>query len=187
MAEKKKSEWLEWLKSLAIAILLAFIVKTFLFAPIVVDGPSMQPNLQDGDHMIVNKINYKINQPERFDIVVFHATEQKDYIKRVIGLPGETVELEDDILYIDGEPVDETFLTDEKSQLTDGQVYTMGFSMDDIPGGSMVIPEDQILVLGDNRSNSTDSRMLGFISSDQLVGNAVFIYWPFNRFGLANK
>lgn len=186
MASEKKSEWLEWGKSLLIAIVLVFIVKTFLFAPIVVDGPSMQPNLENGDHMIVNRINYLINDPKRFDIVVFHATEDKDYIKRIIGLPGETVELKDDILYIDGKAVEEPFLADEKAQL-DGQVYTMDFSMEDIPGTATVIPDDQVLVLGDNRDNSTDSRMLGFISYDQLVGNAVFTYWPFNRFGLINE
>lgn len=184
---KKKSEWFDWLKALIIALILAFIVRTFLFAPIVVDGPSMQPNLHNGDHMLVNKINYSINQPNRFDIVVFHATEQKDYIKRVIGLPGETVEMKDDTLYINGEKITEPFLAKTKANLEDGQQYTMDFTMQDIPGAPKVIPEGQILVLGDNRSNSTDSRMLGLISIDQLVGNASIIYWPFDRFGVAKE
>ncbi|GGM21279.1 signal peptidase I [Paraliobacillus quinghaiensis] len=186
---KKKSEWFDWLKALLIAILLAFIVRTFLFSPIIVEGPSMQPNLQNGDHMIVNKINYKLNEPERFDIVVFHATEKRDYIKRVIGLPGETVEMRADTLYIDGEPVEESFLATEKSQQASGQVYTMNFSMEDSQYLPEVIPEGHVFVLGDNRSNSTDSRSssLGLISYDQIVGNAVLIYWPINRFGFANE
>ncbi|NAP00986.1 signal peptidase I, partial [Halomonas sp. MG34] len=82
--KKKKSEWLDWLKALLIAFGLAFIVRTFLFAPIVVDGPSMLPTLHDRDQMIVNKIGYRFGDPERFEIVVFHASDQKDFIKRVI-------------------------------------------------------------------------------------------------------
>ncbi|CQR47716.1 Signal peptidase I T [Paraliobacillus sp. PM-2] len=183
---KKKSEWFDWLKALVIAVLLAFIVRTFLFAPIVVDGPSMYPNLHDGDHMIVNKLNYKISEPNRFDIVVFHATKQKDYIKRVIGLPGETVEIKNDTLYINGNAVAEPFLEQQKASLKKNERYTMDFSMSDIPGDFKVIPEDHLLVLGDNRNNSTDSRMLGYISYNQLVGNASMIYWPLDRFDMVN-
>ena len=93
---KGKSEIFEWIKALAIAIVLAAIIRYFLFAPILVDGLSMTPTLHDGNRMVVNKIAYKIGEPERFDIVVFHATEEKDYIKRVIGLPGDKIEYKDD-------------------------------------------------------------------------------------------
>ena len=93
MNEKKtKNETWEWIKALLIAFGLAAIIRVFLFTPIVVDGVSMMPTLADGDRMIVNKIGYTIGKPNRFDIVVFHAPEQKDYIKRVIGLPGDEVE-----------------------------------------------------------------------------------------------
>ncbi|MDL4840043.1 signal peptidase I [Aquibacillus rhizosphaerae] len=184
---KKKSEWLDWIKALIIAGLLAFVVRMFFFAPIVVDGPSMLPTLENGDHMIVNKFSYTIGDPERFDIVVFHATLDKDYIKRVIGLPGETVEVKDEILYINGEEVDEPFLNDKIAQITNNQVYTFDFTMEDIPGEYQTIPDDHVLVLGDNRSNSTDSRLLGLISYDQLVGETSIIYWPPNRIGFTKE
>ncbi|WP_226034964.1 signal peptidase I [Aquibacillus saliphilus] len=183
---KKKSEWMDWIKALIIAGLLAFIVRTFLFAPIVVDGPSMLPSLEDGDHMIVNKFSYVLGEPERFDIVVFHATANKDYIKRVIGLPGEHVAVENDALYIDGQKVDEGFLKLEKSMLEANQVYTYNFSLEDLPGDYSEIPANHVLVLGDNRGNSTDSRLLGLIPIDQLVGNTKLIYWPLDRIRILN-
>ncbi|HEY9576982.1 MAG TPA: signal peptidase I, partial [Pseudobacillus sp.] len=95
---KEKNEFWEWTKAFLIAIGLAAIIRYFIIAPIVVDGESMMPTLNDGDWMIVNKLG----EPERFDIVVFHAPEHKDYIKRVIGLPGDKVEYKDDKLYING-------------------------------------------------------------------------------------
>ncbi|WP_053219687.1 signal peptidase I [Virgibacillus senegalensis] len=183
---KKKNEWLDWVKALLIAGVLALIVRMFLFAPIVVDGPSMLPTLHNGDHMIVNKFNYLVGEPERFDIVVFHATAQKDYIKRVIGLPGDHVEVKDDTLYINGEAVEEPYLESAKQMTEENQHYTVDFRLEELPGGYEEIPENQLLVLGDNRGNSTDSRLLGLISYDQIVGEVQLLYWPFDRFSLYN-
>lgn len=176
--EKRKSEWFEWIKALLIAVVLIFVVRTFFFAPIVVDGSSMMPTLHDRDQMIVNKIIYDVDEPERFDIVVFHASDKKDFIKRVVGLPGEHVAVKDDVLLIDGEKVKEPFLT----KLKKGEnTYTDNFKLEELPGGYEKIPEGYVLVLGDNRGNSTDSRILGLISMDQIVGTANLIYWPFDR------
>ncbi|GAB3067458.1 signal peptidase I [Virgibacillus ainsalahensis] len=180
MANKKsgKSDWFDWVKALLIAFGLAFAVRMFFFAPIVVDGPSMLPTLEDRDQMIVNKFIYRISEPERFDIVVFHASAQQDFIKRVIGLPGEHVAYEDDVLYIDGKAVEEPFL----SKQNDNQgVFTNDFSLEHLPGGYETIPEGHLLVLGDNRENSTDSRMLGVIPEDEIVGKTGLIYWPLER------
>lgn len=182
MAENKKNEWLDWLKALFIAVLIAFIVRMFLFAPIVVDGPSMQPNLHDRDQMIVNKISYYIHKPERFDIVVFHASRDKDFIKRVIGLPGEHVRVENDTLYINDEEVEEPYLEEGKEAQQDTHApFTNDFKLEDLPGEYEEIPEDHVLVLGDNRKNSTDSRVTGVIPIDSIVGKAQFTYWPFDR------
>ncbi len=171
--KKKKNEWLEWIKAILIAVGFVFIVRMFLFAPIVVEGPSMLPTLHDRDQMIVNKITYTLGEPDRFDIVVFHAPEQNDFIKRVIGLPGEHVEVKDNVLYIDGEPIDEPFLND--------QIYTNDFKLEELEEGYEVVPVDSVFVMGDNRSNSTDSRIIGVVPMDEVVGKARFVYWPLDR------
>lgn len=125
----------------------------------------MMPTLEDGDRMIVNKIGYKIGEPKRFDIVVFHAPEQKNYIKRVIGLPGDTLEYKDDQLYINGEPIEEPYLDAYKAQITEGTL-TEDFTLNDIDVSldSNTIPEGYIFVMGDNRRYSKDSRHIGLVN-----------------------
>ena len=177
LVTKKKSELWEWIKALLIAVALAVIIRYFILAPIVVDGFSMMPTLHDQDRMIVNKISYTFGEPDRFDIVVFHAPEQKDYIKRIIGLPGDTVEYIDDVLYINGEPIDEPYLDEYKQQVFDGPL-TDSFTLLDIPGGQETVPEGHLFVMGDNRRNSKDSRHIGFVSMDEVVGKTNIVYWP---------
>jgi signal peptidase I len=177
-------EWISWLKVIVIAIALAIGIRTFLFTPIIVDGPSMLPTLHNNDHIIVNKLKYRFGEPKRFDIVVFHASKQKDFIKRVIGLPGEHIEYKNEILYVNGHPISEPFIKERVDKLQEKSHYTHDFSLEDLPGGYEVIPEGYVLVLGDNRTNSTDSRMIGLVSLDQIVGSAGLLFWPFDRFSL---
>ena len=178
--EKKKSEIWEWIKALLIAVGLAFVIRYFFLAPIVVDGESMMPTLNDKDRMIVNKIGYVVGEPERFDIIVFHAPEEKDYIKRIIGLPGDTIEYKNDILYVNGEPVDEPYLDEfkeeYKEQNLDGTL-TESFTLAD-KLGQETVPEGHLFVMGDNRRESKDSRHIGFVSLDEVVGKTNIIYWP---------
>lgn len=171
---KHSNELWEWTKALLIAVGLAALIRYFLFAPIVVDGLSMMPTLENGDRMIVNKIG----EPERFDIIVFHAPEQKDYIKRVIGLPGDTIEYRDDVLYINGEKYDEPYLEEYKKQITDGPL-TEDFTLSDLPTvGQDVVPEGELFVMGDNRRFSKDSRHIGTIPLDKVIGSTSIVYWP---------
>src|SRR5699024_1347860 len=154
--KKKKKEWTDWVKALLIEVLVAFVGRMFLFVPIVVDAPGMFPILNTRIEMIVNKVVYRLHEPERFDVVVFHASEKKDFIKRVVGLPGEHIEMENDTLYVDGEAVDEPYLDEEKSELGDSPApLTDDFTLEDLPGEYDVIPDGHVLVLGDNRKNST--------------------------------
>lgn len=181
MENKKKNEVWEWLKALLIAFGLAAIIRVFLFTPILVDGVSMEPTLEHGDRMIVNKIGYTIGKPDRFDIVVFHASEQKDYIKRVIGLPGDTIEYRDDVLYINGEAYDEPYLEEYKAQVTDGPL-TEDFVLEEKIQSSTV-PEGHVFVLGDNRRKSMDSRHIGTIAIDEIIGSTNVVFWPMKDIG----
>src|SRR5699024_12465347 len=133
----------------------------------------------DLDQMIVNKFTYRIQEPERFDIIVFHASQQKDFIKRIIGLPGEHVEVKDHVLYIDGEAVEEPFLAKHKDQLH--SYHTADFRLEDLPGGYEKIPEGLVHVLGDKRGNSRDSRAKRLIPMDQRVEKTNIIYWLIDR------
>lgn len=178
--EKEKNELWEWTKALLIAFAIAAFIRYFLFTPIVVDGDSMMPTLENGDRMIVNKFSYKIGEPDRFDIVVFHAPEQKDYIKRVIGVPGDFVEYKDDQLYINGEPIDEPYLDAYKAEISEGNL-TGDFSLKDIDPSLDVIPEGYVFVMGDNRRFSKDTRHIGIVDQKEIIGNTNIIFWPLNE------
>lgn len=156
-----------------------FLLRQFVFTPVVVKGHSMDPTLADGERVIAFK-NTKI---ERFDIVTFPAPDEpnKNYIKRVIGLPGETIEYKNDVLYVDGKEMDEPYLDEFKSELTDGGPLTYDFSLEEV--GSKTVPEGEYFVLGDNRRNSKDGRMIGFVSEEKILGDVKFVLWPLDRFG----
>lgn len=181
MLNQKENLWIELTKLFLAALVITVFIRSFLFAPIVVDGSSMMPTLHDQDKMLVNKIDYRLHDPKRFDIIVFHASENKDFIKRIIGLPGEHVEVRDQVLYIDGERVSEPFLVEERENQQERSALFENFILEELPGGYDVIPEDKYLVLGDNRSNSTDSRVIGLISKKQIVGKTNLIIWPIDR------
>ena len=175
-----KSESWEWIKAVAVALLLAVVIRYFFFAPIVVDGQSMMPTLEHNDRMIVNKIGYTVGEPDRFDIVVFHAPQNKDYIKRVIGLPGDTLYYMDDVLYINDEPVEEPYLDKFKEENLN-HPFTRDFHLKEVTGVHEVVPEGHIFVLGDNRQHSKDSRHIGVVSVEEVVGKANLVFWPFSE------
>lgn len=170
----KKEAW-EWIKALAIAIALAFFIRTFLFAPFIVEGESMEATLHNNERLVVNKAIYYLSKPKRGDIIVFHAEADKDYIKRVIGVAGETVEVRDDVLYINGMKVDEPYLEKKREE-----AKAQGLRLtDDVE--PTTIPANEIFVMGDNRQNSRDSRMIGPVELGKVVGRAEFVFWPFKE------
>lgn len=174
--KKEKSSFWEWIKAILIAVVLAGVIRQFFFAPILVDGVSMAPTLHDRDRMIVNKIGYQIGDPKRFDIIVFRATEDKDYIKRIIGLPGDEIEYRNDKLYVNGKAYEEPYLDKQKKQIADGPL-TYDFTLEEMTG-KKTVPKDQLFVLGDNRRFSKDSRSIGTVSMDRVIGKANMLYWP---------
>ena len=178
----KKSETFEWVKSIMVAIVLAFIIRSFFFTPIVVDGASMNPTLQDQDRMIVTKIG----EPKRFDIVVFHAPDGSDYIKRVIGLPGDRIEYKNDVLYINGKAYNEPYLEKYKKSLKDGGTLTDSFTLKETAVGSDTVPKDSLFVMGDNRRQSKDSRAIGAIQLKKVIGTTNVVYYPIKDIKIVN-
>jgi signal peptidase I len=175
-------ELIGWVKAFLIALIVAILVRTFLFAPVYVDGESMMPTLNHGDRMIMNKLA-SLN---RFDIVVFKEDETEDYIKRIIGLPGDTLHYENDVLYINGKSYKEKYLDVYKAELTDG-LLTGDFTLEGVTGLS-IVPPDHYFVLGDNRRVSKDSRStsVGFVSKEQIMGTTSFVYWPLSNLHFVN-
>jgi len=161
--------------SYVIIILIVVLVKKYIFSPIRVNGDSMYPTLCDKDIMILNEIGYYLNGVERFDIVVVDTGKDK-IIKRVIGLPGETVRFKDNKLYINDTYVEENFEHD----------ITHNFDLSDID--EEIIPDGYYFVVGDNRGVSLDSRNkdVGLISKKQIIGKTNFIVYPFSKYGSVN-
>ena len=154
-----------------IVVVVVILLRQFIVTPIQVVGTSMNPNLIDGELMLLNKITYRFNDIERFDIVVVDHDDDP-IIKRVIGLPGEKVEYKDNKLYINGEEIKENFKTNG-----DTDDYNI------IESSHSTIPKNMYFVVGDNRINSADSRIIGLIDKDMILGKANFVLFPFNKFG----
>ncbi|RDI45760.1 signal peptidase I [Falsibacillus pallidus] len=179
MKESSKSELMSWIKTIGITVIVVILVRSFLFSNYVVEGKSMMPTLQDGNRLIVGKLDYDLKKPDRFDIIVFHATETADYVKRVIGLPGDKVAYKNDTLYINGKPMKEPYLKQYKARVTQGNL-TPDFTLEEITGETTV-PKGKLFVLGDNRQVSEDSRVFGFVDQDKVVGKVDLRIFPFNE------
>ena len=149
------------------------LIRTFIVTPVRVNGTSMYSTLNDGEIMILNKINYKFTDIKRFDIVVV-KTENNKIIKRVIGLPGETLKYEDNVLYINGQEVKESYL---KEKTEDFNINELGYKK---------IPQDCYFVMGDNRDNSNDSRIIGCVKREQIKGKTSLVIFPFKNAGYKN-
>ncbi|MHC6179596.1 signal peptidase I [Clostridium sp. JNZ X4-2] len=164
-------ELIEIGKSILIAIIAAFLIITFIFETVSVDGHSMDPTLNNGDRLIVEKVSYYFRAPKPGDIVVikYPADPKEKFIKRVIGVGGDRVRIEDGKLYVNDVVKNEPYILE-----------TMTGNFDEV-----TVPQNTVFVLGDNRNNSRDSRYpdVGFVSYKMVVGRAAFRLYPFNRMG----
>ncbi|MBZ8176116.1 signal peptidase I [Staphylococcus delphini] len=178
-----KKETMEWLLSIGLALLIVGLLYAFVIKPYNIKGDSMDPTLKDGERVIVNKIGKTLGHLDNGNVIVFHADETNDYVKRIIGKPGDHVVYKDDQLYLNGKKVDEPYLDYNLKHKTYEQI-TGSFDSKDLPGsnGQEQIPKDKYLVLGDNREVSKDSRAFGLIDKDQIVGKVAFRFWPLSEF-----
>ena len=176
----------EWVGIAGGALLIAFLIKTFLLQAFYIPSLSMDPTLKINDRVLVNKLSYDLHDVNRGDIVVFESppneSENKDLIKRVVGLPGETIEAHDGRIYIDGQALDEPYL--EPDVITDGPICRDPARAGCEGSEKMVVPADQYFVLGDMRGNSRDSRYFGAISERLIVGRAFVRVWPITALSL---
>lgn len=168
-------ELLSWIVFIVVVVAASYLIVTFVGQRTEVSGSSMETTLSTGDQLIVDKISYRFRDPKRYDIVVFpyRYEENRYYIKRIIGLPGETVQIVDGMVYINGSPLNEHY----------------GNEVIEDPGSAaepITLGDDEYFVLGDNRNNSQDSRAsnVGLIHRDELLGRAWVRIWPFDQFGV---
>lgn len=177
--EKANSNWKIWWENfqiLVIALILALLVRTYVAEPRFIPSDSMVPTLEIGDRLVVEKVSYRFHEPEFGDIVVFDPPPQlqeqgysKDqaFIKRIIGKPGQTVEVKNGRVFLDNQPLQESYIAEAPK-------YTLK---------PVQIPEGNFFVMGDNRNNSNDSHVWGFLPQENILGKAWFRFYPFDRVG----
>ena len=201
--KEKKSlgrEILEWVLTILVAVVAALIIRSFIFEPVRVDGASMNDTLQDGDIMFVSKWDYNsvwlcfpwqskeakesaprfesgLSSPQRFDVVVCRYPNRGDtnFVKRIIGLPGDELYIKDGFVYVNGEKYDEAYVND--AYRVAGGSNGWAFASEKEP---FTVPEGEYFVMGDHRNNSNDSRAQGTITRDMIIGHVRFVFFPFN-------
>src|SRR5713226_7391967 len=166
-----RRELRSWGRDLVIALTLAIVIIIFFYQPVKVEGTSMTPLISDQERIFINKFVYRFEPIERGDVVVFWypLDRTKSFIKRVVGLPGEVVEIRQGIVYVDGAPLAEPYVPPQYEDLSDF--------------GPLLVARDSYFVMGDHRISSNDSRVFGAVPSRFIYGRAVFAYWPVDHFG----
>ena len=167
----------DFLQGIVVVLALLVMVYLFIMSPQEINGASMEPNFHNGEFILTNKVLYKFRQPKRGDVVIFKSPRNKeiDYIKRIIGLPGDTVELKDNAFYVNDQKVEEPYL--EPGVTIFGGSYLQ-------EGQAISVPSGTYFVSGDNRPHSYDSREFGPIALEDFIGVAILRYWPFSQMGL---
>jgi signal peptidase I len=170
-ANRQLNPWVEGLQTIGLSIVLALGIRTFVAEARYIPSGSMLPTLEIQDRLVIEKISYRFNPPERGDIIVFWPPaelEQRDaFIKRVVGLPGDTVEIKEGTVFVNGEALAENYIEEEPNYIW----------------GPEIVPEGSYLVLGDNRNSSYDGHSWGFLPRENIIGRAVVRFWPPKRIG----
>ena len=168
-------EILEWVVTIVAAVAIALCIRTFIFEPVRVDGDSMNDTLVDGEIMITTKYDYLFSEPNRFDVVICHypGRGNTNFVKRIVGVGGDVVEIREGYLYVNGEKYAEPYITND---------YRVNWGSNGYSFGPYTVPEGMYFVMGDHRNNSNDSRAQGAISRDMIIGHVQQVVWPLNAF-----
>lgn len=179
--KEKKTGWkyelLDLLRTFVICFILVWLISHFVVRPVRVDGESMKPTLLDEELGLMNVFSRKTGSINRFDVVVVNNKEyHEDWVKRVIGLPGDSIYAKDDVLYINGKPIEEPYLdTDYANGIRNrGEVFTKDFD-------TVILGDDEYFLMGDNRILSLDSRVVGPFKGEDIIGKDVYVFYPFNE------
>ncbi len=193
----KENPWIEGIKTVGLSVVLAIGIRQFVAEARYIPSGSMLPTLQINDRLIIDKLGYKFGDPKRGDIVVFNPTEAlsttyKDaFIKRIVGLPGEKLEVKNGRVYVNGRPLEEKYVASEFDPAApiNGNSQHQQTEVNDCPPNMrflerpQTVPPDSYLVMGDNRQHSYDSRCWGFVPRENIIGRAIFRFWPMNHMG----
>lgn len=185
--EKKKFNWkkelLDWVQAIVIALVIALLIKNFVFTLVQVEGDSMLPTLQNSNRLYVNRFMYT---PEKGDIIIFKPADdpKRPYIKRVIATEGDTVyiDYETNTVYVNDETLDEPYIK-EPTKTVGAYINRLMNTGNYSKEQPIIVEKDKIFVMGDNRNHSRDSREIGLVDKKQIIGGAVFRFWPLNEFG----
>lgn len=169
--------FLDFLETIVVSLAIFAVVYIFIFQPHQVDGKSMEPNFHNAEYILTDKLSYRIHTPKRGDVVVFHSPqdERVDFIKRILGVPGDTIKVQGGYIYLNGVKLEEEYVNEP------GQVIGGRFLHENV---QIEVPPGEYFVMGDNRNHSSDSREWGFVSTPGIVGRAFFRYWPLDVFGV---
>ena len=167
---------MSFLETVVVALVISVVLYLFIMTPHEVVGRSMDPTYKNGEMLMANKILYKMKKPERGDVIIFKYSETQDFIKRIIGLPRETVMLKDGKLYINGNMLDESHYLSSSVYTNSGEYLK--------EGETITVPEGRYFACGDNRPHSSDSRAFGPIDEKDIKGKAWIVYFPFSEFRL---
>lgn len=172
MNNTKSNILLDTAQTIVVAAVIFFFIYWFLFRPFQVNGESMMPTFKNGEYILTNIISLRFNAPHKGDVIVFKSPtdEDKDFIKRIIAVPGDTVMVQNGAVFVNGQKLDESSYLPPDFQTQQGAFLTEGVSK--------TVPEDTYFVMGDNRSNSSDSRTWGFLPKKEIIGRSIFVYWP---------
>lgn len=183
--EKVGATFLDLIETMAISFSIFLVVYLFFLQPHQVNGQSMVPNFQDGEHVLTDKVSYKVREPQRGEIVVFHAPPDAhcpegtgcDFIKRILGVPGDTIEVKENAIWVNGSKLPEPYIPADFPILAGNATK----------GKSVYLGPDEFFVSGDNRPYSSDSRAWGAITKNDIIGRVFFRYWPPTAISAVNR